>query len=502
LRKQASYIFLIRFIRLAIAVLNLSFSAKYFGISLERDVWLLAYNAILIFDIAIWAPLNDTFRAKFLQIKKEAGEQPALDQTKGLLFFINLITLGLVILIMAFAKSIASILAPDYHAEQLTELTFMIRLLAPTFLINQFTKILTSILNTYNSFIIPEVTGLISQIFILVVIITLVPTLGIASLAISYYGSLGLLLLLLLAQLRKHNIQILSGLLRSNLKQAKPFVLFSLPFFLPHFFSQLNQIVEKSLASTIVGAVSILDYSRKFSDIPIEVLIGIFISMLVPMLTSRHAERDREGFLSDFKKIYQFGFLIVTVVIGMLTGCSPAIVDFLYKKGSISGRSLQQISELSTYYSWAGFGIFLYYAFGLSLLSSGKGRLFAIYGTMAQIIMIGINLIVFKHLITFTFPLSLGISHIVAAVIMACYFPVKVTSLYAVTLKYTLLVVATAIGMFLINHFVISFQHPIAVIITNMFVLTLILGMLIFVVRLEERSLIISYLKKWMSRLS
>ncbi|WP_431293715.1 hypothetical protein [Pedobacter sp. P26] len=75
----------------------------------------------------------------------------------------------------------------------------------------------------------------------------------------------------------------------------------------------------------------------------------------------------------------------------MFTSSSGAIVDFLYKKGNISAQSLSKISELTMGYSWAAFGIFLYHIYGLSLLSSGRGKLFAIYGTMAQLVMIGMN---------------------------------------------------------------------------------------------------------------
>ncbi|WP_431293714.1 lipid II flippase MurJ [Pedobacter sp. P26] len=231
MRKQASFIFGIRVIRLAFAILNLSFSAKYFGVSFQRDVWLLALNAIVILDIAIWAPLNDTFRAKFLFIKAEKGEEEALQQTRSLLLFINLITFLLVAFIMLFPGSIGRLLAPAYGDIEQAELRFMIRVVAPSFLLNQITKILTSILNTYNAFIIPEITGFITQVFTLVVILTLAPSMGIISLAISYYVGLILLLVMLLMQLNKREIKLFKGVSKITLRQALPFFTFSLPFF-------------------------------------------------------------------------------------------------------------------------------------------------------------------------------------------------------------------------------------------------------------------------------
>lgn len=497
MRKQASFIFGIRVVRLAFAILNLSFSAKYFGVSLQRDVWLLALNAIVILDIAIWAPLNDTFRAKFLFIKAEKGEEKALQQTRSLLLFINLITFLLVAVIMLFPGSIGKLLAPAYGDIEQAELRFMIRVVAPSFLLNQITKILTSILNTYNSFIIPEITGFITQVFTLVVILTLAPSMGIISLAISYYVGLILLLIMLLVQLNKREIKLFRGVSKITLKQALPFFTFSLPFFLPHFSSQINVIVEKSLAtSTAAGAVSILDYARKFSDIPLDVLIGVLISLLVPVLTLKFSTGLMKDFFEAFKKIYQFGFLILALIIGLFTSSSGAIVDFLYKKGNISAQSLSRISELTIGYSWAAFGIFLYHIYGLSLLSSGRGKLFAIYGSMAQLVMIGTNFYFFKDYNLYIFPFSLGSSHLIAAIVMACYFPVRNSGLLNITIKYSTVVLVTGFLMYLLHIYVSDFGTPILVIIFNVIALNLILVAMIFIARLEERTIILKYLKK------
>ena len=497
MRRQAGYIFVIRVIRLAFAILNLSFSAKYFGVDLQRDIWLLALSAVIVFEVAIWAPLNDTFRAKFLFVKADKGEAEALQQTKSLLLLINLITILSVSLMIIFPDLISRLLAPGYKDEQTKLLNFMIRLLAPTFLLTQTTKILTSILNTYNSFIIPEVSGLITQVSTLVMIITLAPSMGIVSLAFAYYSGLLLLLVLLILQLRKHKVNLFQKLLSAKLRPALPFFMFSLPFYLPHFTAQLNLIVEKSLAtSTTTGAVSILDYSRKFTDIPLDVLIGIFVSLLVPVLTSKFSAGLKQEFFEEFRKIYQFGFLIVALIVGMFTGCADGIVDFLYKNTTIDTGALRQIGKLTMFYSWAAFGVFLYHIFGLSLLSSKRRVLFAFYGTLAQLLMIGVNLYFFKGYGIFIFPFSLGISHFIAAVVMSFYFPFRTKRLLIITIKYSLMVFTTGILMYTFNQYLVTFEKPVLTIIFNVLLLNLILVAGMFIARMEERDIIQRYLKK------
>ncbi len=486
-----------RVVRLGFAILNLSVAAKYFGVSLDRDIWLLAMNAIIILDVAIWAPLNDTFRAKFLFTKEEKGIQVALEQTKSLLLLVNLVTLLVVILIMLFPELLAKILAPSFEAKKLAPLIFMIRLLAPTFLLNQVTKIFTSILNTYQSFIVPEVAGLISQMCTLVVIIIFAPKMGILSLAIAYYLGFGLLLVLLILQMIKHKINLFDRLFEAQLKAALPFFAFSLPFFIPHFVSQVNLVVEKSLASSSAeGMVSVLDYARKFIDIPLDVLIGILTTMLVPVLSAHFTQKIKAGFLTDFLKIYQFGLLIIAIVIGVFTGCAGAIVDFLYHKGNVETTHLQQISKLTMFYSWSAFGVFLYHIYGLSLLTVKKGKLFALYGTVAQLLMIGLNLYLFKDYGVYVFPLSLGASHFIAAAIMAFHFPLKNRLLLMVSIKYSTLIFMLALLMYFFNKYMVFPEAAIFTIILNIVIISLILVTAIFIAKFEERKIIQKYFKK------
>ena len=501
MRKKAAYIFILRILRLGLSVLNLSFSARYFGVSAEKDVWLLALNAVLIFDMAIWGPINETFRAKFLFIKDQEGEALALQQTRSLLLFTNLVTLMLVIGMMVFAPQIATLFAPEYRLEERTALILMIRVVAPTFLLNQVTKLLASVLNAYHSFIIPEITGLITQLFTLVLFISLAPVIGIYTLVISYYGGLLLLLFLLSRQIRKLNISLFQRFFQSNLQGAWPFVLFSLPFFMPYFAAQVNLVIEKSLASrTGVGAISILDYARKFSDIPLDSLTGIFSSLLVPVLSIHFLQQRKTDFLIEFRKIYQFGFLILAVIVALLSARPGMLVGILYNQGGISAASLEEIASLARLYSWAAFAIFLYITFGLVLISIQKGWLYAALGTFTQLLMITLNLSLFPSFSIYTFPLALMAAHFVGAGLMALFFPYKRAQLQGVTLQYTAVVVLVAAVLYGLNQW-LPLENPFLLLPINLFLLALLLLLALFAFRLEERLLVLGYLKKikgWM----
>lgn len=482
---------------MGISILTLSLSAKYFGVSLERDVWLLTLNAILVLDMAIWGPLNETFRARFIFFKEEEGEEAALSKTRSLLLFINLVTIFLVMVIVIFPEPLAKIIAPSFKGEQLASLLFMIRIVAPTFLINQLTQIFISVLNAYNSIYIPEIANFFSGLISLLLIIFLAPVVGILSLVYAYYLSLFLLLILLLFQLSKFKLGLYRKMGKFKWADIKPFLLFALPFFFPYFIGQISLVIEKSIVSSLgVGLVSTMDYARKFTDMPMQVLSSVFTTMLVPVLSLAFVKKNTEGFFFEFKQIYQLGFLIVMVITAMCTSCPNALVAILYQKGNMGADVLHEISLLTMFYSWAAIAVFLYLILGIALISSKNGKIYAFYGIIAQVIMILVNVFFNKLLGIYIFPLSLFLSHIIAAFFMFSKFPYKRRELAGTTIKYMAILVFIATAMYLFNRFVFVFELPINTVLLNLALLVALAMALLFVFKLDERLLVSRFYDK------
>ncbi|WP_166664855.1 lipid II flippase MurJ [Pedobacter metabolipauper] len=484
---------------MGITIFTLSLSAKYFGVSLEKDVWVLALNCIIILDLAIWGPFNETFRAKFIFFKEEFGEDEALRRTNSLLIFTNIITIILVAFILWKPETIAAVIAPGYEGQKLTLLLFMIRVVAPSFLFNQLTQIFISILNAYNSIYIPEIAGFISSIISLLLIIFLAPQIGIIALAYSYYSGLILLLLLLILQVYVKKIALVKNLHHIKLSDTKPFLLFALPFFFPYFVGQIAGIIEKSIASTLgTGIISAIDYSRKFSDILLGVLSSVFTTMLLPVLSLKFVQKDQEGFVFEFRQIYQLAFLIVTAIAAIFTACPGAFIAILYQQGTISEAALLQISNLTMFYSWSAVSIFLYLIIGMSLISAQKGKYYAFYGVTAQLIMIGVNLALYRFAGVYIFPLSLFLAHALSAWLMFRKLPYGKRLLSRTTLKYLLILIAVVANMYLLNINVISFSSPYVTLIFNGFLFTVILVSMLFTFKLDEREILVKLYNKFL----
>lgn len=498
MKKNTSLLFLIRIIKLLVGILNLSLTAKYFGVSLEKDVWLLAISVILFLDMAVWGPINETFRSKFVFLKGEIGEAEALQKTKSLLFFTFIISVGIVCVVSIYPQILSKIIAPTYSGVQYDGLIRMIVIAAPIMLITQLSAIGISILNAYESFFVPEITGFITAVVNLVLLIFLAPYIGIYSLVISYYVGAVLLLVLLFVQIRKLQISIFIGYNDIKFKDFKIFFLFALPFFFPYFFGQVSGVLEKTLVSTIgVGNVSALDYSRKFTDILTSVLTSVLFTMLVPVLSLKYIQKKPKEFVLNFMEIFQLGMLFLTFVITLFTSTSLSVVSIFFDKGMITKDTLQEISNLTIFYSWSTLAVFIYLVFGVALLSSDRSKKYAFWGVIAQIISISLNFIFIKSIGIYIFPISLLLSHFIVGVIMSFYFPYKNKRLTNVFFKYVSILVLTTSLVFLINKFV-NFQINSFLHIASNSILTLIIiGLLAVLFNLEEKHTMYAYLNKF-----
>ena len=497
MKKNTSLLFLIRIIKLLVGILNLSLTAKYFGVSLEKDVWLLAISVILFLDMAVWGPINETFRSKFVFLKGEIGEAEALQKTKSLLFFTFIISVGIVCVVSIYPQILSKIIAPTYSGVQYDGLIRMIVIAAPIMLITQLSAIGISILNAYESFFVPEITGFITAVVNLVLLIFLAPYIGIYSLVISYYVGAVLLLVLLFVQIRKLQISIFIGYNDIKFKDFKIFFLFALPFFFPYFFGQVSGVLEKTLVSTIgVGNVSALDYSRKFTDILTSVLTSVLFTMLVPILSLKYIQKKPREFVFNFMEIFQLGMLFLTFVITMFTSTSLSVVSIFFDKGMINKDTLQEISKLTIFYSWSTLAVFIYLVFGVALLSSDRSKKYAFWGVIAQIISISLNFIFIKSIGIFIFPISLLLSHFIVGVIMSFYFPYKNKKLTNVFFKYVLILVLTASIVFLINNFVNFRVNSFLHIASNSIITLIIIGLFAVLFNLEEKHIMYAYFNK------
>ena len=312
MREKASLLFLLKIFKLPLNLLLLSVTAKYYGISLEKEIWLLALATVTTLDLALWGPINETFRAKFIMVKEEISLKRALYFTQSLLFYFVVFSLLIVLYILFFPRHLGTIIGQTYDLNQLKILSKMLYIVAPFLLLNQLIQVGNSILNAFNVFFVLEISSFFSTIINIILIVLLSDKVGIYALPVSNYVSSLFLMVFILYFFKKHKIYLFSNIWNFKFDGFLLFFNFALPFFVPYFFGQVNTFVEKILATNLyTGAVSIIDLSNRIPNLFYGIVVSIVSTILLPILTKLFISKDKLTFNTEFKNNYHLAFLII-----------------------------------------------------------------------------------------------------------------------------------------------------------------------------------------------
>jgi putative peptidoglycan lipid II flippase len=452
-KKTTFVLFILRLLRMSLSIVTLPLIAKYFGVSIERDAWILTMTLISTVGFAIWGPINETFRAKFVFLKEKEGEEAAISRAVSLVGFSVLVTIAISLVILLFTHPIAHALDSTGSPQKLSLIVSLMLIMLPTLLINQITSFGISVLNAYDVFYLPEFVGTVASVCNILLILFLAPIIGIYSLAVSQYVAILLLFIAVIFYLRKQSFKLRPMGIIHHWGNIKVFILFALPFFLPYFAGQISQLAEKWIANSLGdGSVSTLDYARQFSMTLQAVISSVLYTAMLPVLAKSFAQSDADRFATIVKENFTTIFVIMCLTVPVLIGAAAPLSEFFFAHGKVSSAALLVIINLMRIYGLAFVGIILYSIFGLILLASDKGKIYAFWGILAQVVVLCFNIVLVGKWGIYVFPIAFGIGHLLTACILS-YF-VKMDdkrSIYLRIAKYVVILLIISAGLYFLN---------------------------------------------------
>jgi len=424
-RKVSLIIFGLRGATLLIYVFILSASAKYFGLSLYKDIWVIAIAFVANVNYVFFYPVSDVFRIKYIQVEESESSRSALTKTGSLLLYYFIFMALICIAYQLWGKFIINHL---YFGDAATQQSYyyFVGLLLYSMFFTQFISIGTGILNANHIYYVPEITFFFTSLCNLAIIYLATPYIGIYSLYAGEYFSLFALLTCILYFLKKNHLLPVFNLSSFSFQNAKPFILFGLPFYFPYIAAQASSLVEKSLLSRMgVGTISMLDYAQKFTFALKMVFTAIILTTIIPQLTKRFTKRETELYNTDFFNYLKFIFFILSFFVPILYVSSYEINYIFFKKGEVSLKDIENITSLTKLYAIAFIPICLYCYITPVMVSQMKNKLQAVLAVLLQLFIIGFNYFLCKIFKQSVFALSLGIFHLITVLVM----------LYCITLR-------------------------------------------------------------------
>ncbi|WP_163400307.1 murein biosynthesis integral membrane protein MurJ [Flavobacterium fluviatile] len=397
---------IIKFLKTILSLFVVMLSAKFFGTSEERDAWILGGVIISVIIQVLFGPINETFRAKYVHLREEYSKEDLVKYTDALITLVLLVAVIFSFFLFFTPNIFAQAFAPGFSKEQQVVLLLMIKFLVPSLLIIEVTDIWSSMLNAYNSFYLPDIFSFFTILLNVVILIFLAPIIGIYSLVISSYISSILLLVIVYRQLYL-KFAYRFKVLWPKWSLVKPFILFSVPFYINYIFSQTDIVIEKALSSKMSqGSISILDYAKKFSDLPINMLIGVITTVLTPVLALAYVKKEIVNMVDETQRYFRMISLVIIPLTAVFMILPHEIVTLVLLRGAFKAENVEPISSILR---WYGLGIFItgiYIVYSQILIAQKKIHLLTYIIIGAYTLKIIFNVSLFRVFNLLTFPIS------------------------------------------------------------------------------------------------
>lgn len=333
--------------------------AQTAGASSVADVYLASFTIpdFLNYLMAAGA-LNISLIPVMAEFVGEGKEEQARKIYRTISTVLSLTMLILILVCQLSARQLAFWVAPGFNAEQLNQLTYLLRLILPAQFFFFWGGMANGVQQTHGKFIYSAIAPLIYNLSIIVFGVCLYSKLGIASFSLGVlvgaFLGYGILQVLGLVRL---GYPILPGIYWETeiRKSFQKYLWMSIPIMLAFSLVVADEWISKYLASFMeAGSVSRLSYARTEMRIPIAIIgqaAGIASYPHLSRLWAQKKYQDfSETFIREIQKIWALGPLAAIL---MLTHAVP-ITHFIYGGGKLTPYDLQETAKLL---QWMGLGV-------------------------------------------------------------------------------------------------------------------------------------------------
>lgn len=325
--------------------------AAKFGSGMETDTFFIALTATSLFTSLLTGALSTTMIPVMSEVEAREGKDGKKRHINNLLNITILVSLLIVILGWLFSPLIIKVLAHGFEGDQFDLAVSMMRIGLPVI-------IFAGIMGIYRGYLQSELMFLESAaaqfpfnftyIFFL---LFLSGFFGIKGLMVTSVLAVGAQILIQLPGIKKTEYQYQFFLYIKDPYVKKIFYLI-LPVLVSVAVNDLNMIVDRSLASTLIeGSISALNYSGRLKGFILAIFISAIATVLFPMLSKEAAKESHE----NFKKLINSGINIILLItipatVGMIVLTQP-IVRLAFERGAFDPIATQMTSAALLFYS-------------------------------------------------------------------------------------------------------------------------------------------------------
>lgn len=315
--------------------------ASRFGTSAEMDAYLVAFTIPAIIVHWFRAPIRAGFVPLFSEALEQKGEKEAW-RSAGV-FLGDFLVLVLIIAVVAIVAApwIVAGVAPGFDAQSQALTTGLVRIMLVSLVFAAANGVASNLLHIHGNFALPGVSLPIRNLVLIAAAILLTATHGIRGLAYGMVVSGAVSTAIMWPAVRRIHRDI-----RLRIDFTNPMFLgvmrLALPLLIGMAGAKLDDVIDRVFASMLSeGSISGLGYALRLIDLPKEILIVAFSTVLFPVY-ARMAARGQHSELGDrlIDSVRLAFFILLPVSIGMAMLGDP-FVRLIYQRGAFGEPSVQ-----------------------------------------------------------------------------------------------------------------------------------------------------------------
>lgn len=325
--------------------------AYVYGAGVISDSYLMALNIMTVaFVSLLCVAIQSTYMPIFTSIKEKDGKAKALKFTSNVINIIMIISLGVSIFGWFFTKPIVKLFAMGFEGERLALTIQLTRIILFSVGLVCVTYILKAYLEIHSYFFITGIMPLPYNIAIITSVL-LSKVFGVGVLAYGTVIAFLLQMLFLLPFCIKKGFKY-RPIVNFSDKNVKRMALAIIPILVGASAYQINSLVDKNLASTLVtGSMSALNYAYKLNIF----VIGLFVASITSVIYPVFAKLGSSGDIKKLKYTYRQAINAVILItmpisVGAFILAEP-IIRMLFERGAFDATATAMTSKVLMAYS-------------------------------------------------------------------------------------------------------------------------------------------------------
>ncbi|PLT44813.1 Virulence factor mviN [Paenibacillus pasadenensis] len=325
-----------------------SLIAFLFGSTSYTDAF---YVAMIVPDIlAGWIGFTVT-NAMVPVLKKEIGMSSLSSVRLTSTVFVYVLIGSCLLALIAFfsVNPIITYLAPNFDLIQSATGERMLRIMVVAIIFSAVSGLFSGINNTYEQFAYSSLVGVFYNLFFFLSLLALHKWLGIYALAVGLVvGVVGRVVIQAIPIVRQKRI---SRKINYWHKSIPTIFKAMIPIFLSQALSQINQVVDRILASGLPsGQITNLNYASKLGLLPTSLIGGTIATTMYIRFVKLNNENKRTEMGHQYLKALSWILFVGLFVSGGLIFFNDSIVSFMYLHGEFTIMDLHVTSELLLLY--------------------------------------------------------------------------------------------------------------------------------------------------------